>query len=112
MLKIQLIMMKTVKLLKRNHKNSVDELKVRDTSCPKGKKVEDIQYSLEQVQDSSLAKVLVKFKFIEIIQKLFLHKIRILPAGFSACGGSLQRHFSSPFRSDIVALLQKEKLNL
>ena len=33
-------MMKTVKLLKRNHKNSVDELKVRDTSCPKGKKVE------------------------------------------------------------------------
>ena len=55
-------MMKTVKLLKRNHKNSVDELKVRDTSCPKGKKVEDIQYILEQVQDSSLAKVLVKFK--------------------------------------------------
>ena len=64
MLKKQLIMMKTVKLLKRNHKNSVDELKVRDTSCPKGKKVEDIQYILEQVQDSSLAKVLVKFKFI------------------------------------------------
>lgn len=62
MLKIQLIMMKTVKLLKRNHKNSVDELKVRDTSCPKGKKVEDIQYILEQVQDSSLAKVLVKIK--------------------------------------------------
>lgn len=112
MLKIQLIMMKTVKLLKRNHKNSVDELKVRDTSCPKGKKVEDIQYILEQVQDSSLAKVLVKFKFIEIIQKLFLHKIRILPAGFSACGGSFLRHLSSPLRSDIVALLQKEKLNL
>ena len=78
MLKIQLIMMKTVKLLKRNHKNSVDELKVRDTSCPKGKKVEDIQYILEQVQDSSLAKVLVKFKFIEIIQKLFLPAGRIL----------------------------------
>lgn len=112
MLKIQLIMMKTVKLLKRNHKNSVDELKVRDTSCPKGKKVEDIQYILEQVQDSSLAKVLVNFKFIEIIQKLFLHKIRILPAGFSACGGSFLRHLSSPFRSDIVALLPKEKLNL
>ena len=66
MLKIQLIMMKTVKLLKRNHKNSVDELKVRDTSCPKGKKVEDIQYILEQVQDSSLAKVLVKFKLNKI----------------------------------------------
>lgn len=53
-----------------------------------------------------------KLMFIEIIQKLFLHKIRILPAGFSACGGSFLRHLSSPFRSDIVALLQKEKLNL
>lgn len=63
MLKIQLIMMKTVKLLKRNHKNSVDELKVRDTSCPKGKKVEDIQYIFEQVQESSHVKELTQCKF-------------------------------------------------
>ena len=111
MLKIQLIMMKTVKLLKRNHKNSVDELKVRDTSCPKGKKVEDIQYILEQVQDSSLAKVLVKFKFIEIIQKLFLHKIRILPAGFLFYAEITDKS-AMDNDSDIVALLQKEKLNL
>lgn len=33
-------------------KLELTELKARDTSCPKGKKVEDIQYILEQVQES------------------------------------------------------------
>ena len=67
---------------------------------------------MSEGQEDVAWKELNKSKFIEIIQKLFLHKIRILPAGFSACGGSFLRHLSSPFRSDIVALLQKEKLNL
>jgi hypothetical protein len=43
-------------------KASVDELKVRDTSCPNGKKVEDMQYILEQVQGSLLAEELVQFR--------------------------------------------------
>lgn len=44
-------------------KLELTELKARDTSCPKGKKVEDIQYILEQVQESSHVKELTQFKF-------------------------------------------------
>ena len=44
-------------------KSELTELKARDTSCPKGKKVEDIQYIFEQVQESSHVKELTQCKF-------------------------------------------------
>ena len=45
------------------YKSELTELKARDTSCPKGKKVEDIQYIFEQVQESSHVKELTQCKF-------------------------------------------------